>query len=715
MTRRLAIFFLFSFPCFLFAQNTAIWGVSNKGVFKTDADYENPELLSSTSLSNIELKYFPSRSSFIEYYPNYGLVLVSNANGTFELDPNTGQLTKLNDLQISDATTVANGSFYFAAQYGGIYEFILSSRTEQLVVDARYNGVALVRGENGIIYGANQGFMGSVGQNGMIFSFFPESSTINVLHEFDAGSNRGAIIYSKDYGALYGIKSRSNGNDGTSGAEIFKFSLENKTVTTFRINGGESYGGLTPYNNYFYSTVATGGKNGKGYILRFDPRRNIASEVYSFKGNASGSFPVGPLKVNDNGELYGVCLSGGASVSHPYLSYDGGILYTINSSNQFSKKTSLEGVFNILKGFSPSNGSFVKQYEVVDVIEMPTSIAVNKISAKSCGKNYELNGVRYATTGNYVQKLINAKGGDSLILIDLFVSKLAGDINCNGIYDDNEIAGDVNKNGKIDFDEFCGDVNGDGQIGLDEMLGDKNGDDNIGYAEISGDKDGNGVINGKEVPGAFISPNTYVFNTSESRRTQAYTFNVSRFSNDSLVSLDFDMVSNFPGLNLGDLNLGVYVDQNGQRLYDTITISGEALAAGKAVGFVKTVGVENAGSDFNISLFTTDFLSNDTVFYSYSQTNGNSIAEADKKEKVISVYPNPAKEHVIIKLPQSFKCGQPNIQLFDMQGRELAIPLKNQVSDKEYQITTSSFPPGRYLVTCQCDNHHFGTLLNIEQ
>ncbi|MFY0673412.1 MAG: T9SS type A sorting domain-containing protein [Bacteroidia bacterium] len=715
MTRLLAILLFFCSPYFLLAQNSAIWGLSNKGVFKTDTEYENPEVLSSLSLKNIELKYFPVRTSFIKYYPNYGLVLVSNSNGTFELDPNTGGLAKINDLQISSATTVINGSFYFAAQNEGIYEFFLESKKEELVIKYPSYGVAITRGPDGVIYGTNQGYRAGVGYSGIIFSLYPESSTVNTLFEFSSGSSRGAIIYSKQQGALFGIKSRSNDNKGSSGAELFIYSLVDSKLSTRVLDGNESYGGLVAHNDLYYGTVTNGGKYGKGYVFSYDALRKRVNEIYSFRGNTSGAFPVGPLKVNDKGELYGVCLSGGAKVTHPYLDYDGGILYTLNSSNQFTKKASLENVFNILKGFSPSNGAFIKQYEVVDIIEMPSSISVNQITAKSCGKDYELNGVKYSTTGFYVQKQLNAKGGDSLIVMDLFVSKLAGDINCNGIYDENEVAGDVNNNGKIDFEEFCGDVNGDGEISLDELLGDKNGDYNIGYAEISGDKDGNGDINGKEVPGAFISPNTHVFNTSKNSRAQAYTFNVSRFSNDSLLSLDFDMISNFPGLNLGDIKLGVYIDKNGQRLFDTITISGSALAAGKAVGFVKTVGLENVSADFNISLFTNDFLSNDTVFYSYTQTNGNSIAENDKKLQVISVYPNPAIDNITVRLPQSFNCSQPNIQLFDMQGRELEIPLKNQISNKEYYITTSSIPPGRYLLTCQCNNKHFGTLLNIQQ
>jgi hypothetical protein len=76
-----------------------------------------------------------------------------------------------------------------------------------------------------------------------------------------------------------------------------------------------------------------------------------------------------------------------------------------------------------------------------------------------------------------------------------------GDINRNGVIDEDEIAGDVNGDGSIGEGEIAGDVDGGGSIGEGEVAGDVNGDGSIGEGEIAGDVNGDGSIGEGEIAG----------------------------------------------------------------------------------------------------------------------------------------------------------------------------------------------------------------------
>ncbi len=113
----------------------------------------------------------------------------------------------------------------------------------------------------------------------------------------------------------------------------------------------------------------------------------------------------------------------------------------------------------------------------------------------------------------------------TIAVIDIQDFPLAGDINGNGVIDEQEIAGDINldgiigigeiagdingdglinrgENGRVNgFIEIAGDINGDGDIGEGEIAGDMNGDGNIGESEVAGDANGDGVIGAVEIAG----------------------------------------------------------------------------------------------------------------------------------------------------------------------------------------------------------------------
>jgi hypothetical protein len=117
----------------------------------------------------------------------------------------------------------------------------------------------------------------------------------------------------------------------------------------------------------------------------------------------------------------------------------------------------------------------------------------------------------YSNDGDYDLKLKTNIGCDSTIHYHI-TFKVVGDINNNGIIDDNEVAGDVNGDGIIDNGEIAGDVNGDKKIDGNEIAGDINGNEVIDNSteislkssirnEICGDVSGDGTISGTEICG----------------------------------------------------------------------------------------------------------------------------------------------------------------------------------------------------------------------
>jgi hypothetical protein len=84
------------------------------------------------------------------------------------------------------------------------------------------------------------------------------------------------------------------------------------------------------------------------------------------------------------------------------------------------------------------------------------------------------------------------------------IKYVAGDVNKNGVIDNNEIAGDINNNGVINAPtEVAGDVNGNGVIDYpSEIAGDLNGNGVINRpTEVAGDVTGDGLITPPELAG----------------------------------------------------------------------------------------------------------------------------------------------------------------------------------------------------------------------
>ena len=138
------------------------------------------------------------------------------------------------------------------------------------------------------------------------------------------------------------------------------------------------------------------------------------------------------------------------------------------------------------------NGSYSGHVRVFKY-GFPCSPTSSVVSINACGKYTTQSGKIWDSTGVYHDTIMNVAGCDSFMMINLFISNLSGDVDCNGVINNGEIAGDENGNGIIDNGEIAGDVNGNGVIDEGEIVGDVNGNGIIDNGEIEGDADGDGI------------------------------------------------------------------------------------------------------------------------------------------------------------------------------------------------------------------------------
>jgi hypothetical protein len=80
----------------------------------------------------------------------------------------------------------------------------------------------------------------------------------------------------------------------------------------------------------------------------------------------------------------------------------------------------------------------------------------------------------------------------------------------------------------------------------------------------------------------------------------------------------------------------------------------------------------------------------------------------------ITVYPNPTKNLITIKLPESEVFFNPEITLYDLQGKLLHSEKKNIGTNREIQLSLSSFSNGVYLIRLM-ENEKFWSQLIIKK
>jgi uncharacterized repeat protein (TIGR03803 family) len=88
-----------------------------------------------------------------------------------------------------------------------------------------------------------------------------------------------------------------------------------KTLFSFTQQSGWLSGGalVTGRQGLMYGTTAKGGSAGNGTVFSFDPKTRVYTVLYNFQGGADGAQPVPGLVLDKSGMLYGATAAGGAS------------------------------------------------------------------------------------------------------------------------------------------------------------------------------------------------------------------------------------------------------------------------------------------------------------------------------------------------------------------------------------------------------------------
>jgi hypothetical protein len=137
------------------------------------------------------------------------------------------------------------------------------------------------------------------------------------------GLAKGELIKGTD-NKLYGYTSNLRDNGGTTKSCIFSYDLSNGTVVIvaeFGVGCRSFNTSLTEYNNKLYGASNYGGTNSNGYIFSMDMTTNKVDTLYNIDGATDGRIFEGSFTVYED-ELYALAYSGGQNGNGTLVSFD---------------------------------------------------------------------------------------------------------------------------------------------------------------------------------------------------------------------------------------------------------------------------------------------------------------------------------------------------------------------------------------------------------
>lgn len=174
------------------------------------------------------------------------------------------------------------------------------------------------------------------------------------------GISSSNLIEASD-GKFYGMTT-GGGLSNLSGGVIFQYDAVTNVYVkkydfllnsngSYGVNGGNPKGSLIQAaNGKIYGLTNDGGVNNLGVMFQFDPLTDVYTKLLDFNGSVNGANPDGSLYQANDGNLYGVTLSGGSANS--------GVLFQYNPiSNTFTKKLDFNN--GTIAGISPQ-GSLIQ-------------------------------------------------------------------------------------------------------------------------------------------------------------------------------------------------------------------------------------------------------------------------------------------------------------------------------------------------------------------
>jgi uncharacterized repeat protein (TIGR03803 family) len=183
----------------------------------------------------------------------------------------------------------------------------------------------LTLGTDGNLYGVTFGCSASTTDPlGSVFKFNPTTNTLTTLHTFQGsesndGQNPSGPLALGSNGDFYGTT--YSGGVGSSYGTVYSITTKGKIkiLYSFVNNGGgtnPNAGVTLGADGNFYGVTYSGGADGEGTIFKMTPAGKVTF-LHSFNiGTDNAGFPVWPLTLGSDGNLYGSaqdCASGGCS------------------------------------------------------------------------------------------------------------------------------------------------------------------------------------------------------------------------------------------------------------------------------------------------------------------------------------------------------------------------------------------------------------------
>lgn len=232
-------------------------------------------------------------------------------------------------------TTYLGGAFNLGAVFevdAGSHARVLHSFGARM--DGRHPAAGLILDQAGDLYGTTSG--GGVHGAGTVFKLKRSGGEI-VLHNFAGpdGSNPYASLIGDTNGNLYGTAEFG----GLSGdGVVFKLdALGRETVLYFFSGGADgarpAAGLVRDEDGNLYGTTVAGGADSLGAVFELD--KNLKETVLHSFAAADGVEPSSQLVRDPKGNLYGTTLDGGPS--------DTGTLFKVNNSGAFSVLHNFDG------------------------------------------------------------------------------------------------------------------------------------------------------------------------------------------------------------------------------------------------------------------------------------------------------------------------------------------------------------------------------------
>ena len=184
----------------------------------------------------------------------------------------------------------------------------------------RQPSAALVKGDDGNLYGTTYGGYSGYSDRGTVFKISSDGSTFSTLHSFAGsdGANPYAALVKGDDGNLYGTT--PYGGAYGSGT-VFKISPDGSTFSTLRSFNFADSDGIYPSSalakgddGNFYGTTYSGGPGGAysvGTVFKISPDGSTFSTLHAFD-YSDGANPNASLVKGDDGNFYGTTTYGGA-------------------------------------------------------------------------------------------------------------------------------------------------------------------------------------------------------------------------------------------------------------------------------------------------------------------------------------------------------------------------------------------------------------------